>query len=94
MGPPLQIVYYLFLATPAPVPTIFDYYVLRPIYDVIGPRYQAAKFALRDRLGGGNFGITYEAVMKTRTQRLVYTNGECALCLYICGTIRVYWMKR
>lgn len=62
--PYMQVFYYLFLATPAPVPTIFDYYVLRPLYDVIGPQFRASQFVLRDRLGGGNFGITYEAVKK------------------------------
>lgn len=46
------------------MPTIFDYYILRPLYDAIGPRFKARQFVLRDRLGGGNFGITYEAVRK------------------------------
>jgi hypothetical protein len=60
----LQITYYLFFSTPAPVPTVIDFYLLRPLYDLFGPRFGSKSFALRERLGGGNFGITYEAVLK------------------------------
>jgi hypothetical protein len=59
--------YYLFFSVPAPVPSIVDFYLLRPVYDLFGPRFGSNSFALRERLGGGNFGITYEAVLKNRT---------------------------
>ena len=61
---PLQMTYYLFFSTPAPVPTVLVFYVLKPLYNMFGPRFNATSFALRERLGGGNFGITYEAVLK------------------------------
>lgn len=61
---PLQITYYLFFSTPAPLPTVIDFYVLKPLYEMFGPNFTSTSFDLRERLGGGNFGITYEAVLK------------------------------
>jgi hypothetical protein len=72
----LQITYYLFFSTPAPVPTILDFYVLRPLYEIVGPRFRSTSFALRERLGGGNFGITYEAVLKRG----------------VCATLHAHWL--
>ena len=31
---------------------------------MMSPKFSATDFYLRERLGGGNFGITYEAVRK------------------------------
>jgi hypothetical protein len=66
-APSMQLVYYSLLATPRPLTTVADYYLLRPLFDMLAPRYDSTSFVLRDRIGGGNFGIVYEAVMKRST---------------------------
>ena len=60
----MQAFYYLILAQPGPVGTVIDFYLLQPIYLSFSPKYDSNTFVLRDRLGGGNFGITYEAVRR------------------------------
>ena len=84
----LQIFYYFVIATPSPVGTTFDYYILRPIFDFFQPKYNASTFALRDRLGGGNFGVVYEAVQRPRALQITQTGG-CDLselrCMHVCA---------
>ena len=60
----MQLLYYLVIATPSPIGTILDFYLLRPLFETFQPKYNASTFALRDRLGGGNFGVVYEAVQR------------------------------
>jgi hypothetical protein len=63
----MQLAYYCIIATPSPLTNATDYYLLRPLFDLFSPRYDSTSFVLRDRLGGGNFGVVYEAVMKRST---------------------------
>lgn len=71
----LLLFYYGFLAQPSPIPTILDYYLLGPLTKALAPKYKASDFALRDRLGSGNFGITYEAVKKKNKKEEI-SRGE------------------
>ena len=52
------------------------------------PKYNASTFALRDRLGGGNFGVVYEAVQRPRALQITQTGG-CDLselrCMHVCA---------
>jgi len=61
----LSAFYYLFLTRPAPFWSLLDYYVLTPGAALTQKRWAPAMFALRDRLGGGNYGVTYEAIKVT-----------------------------
>lgn len=63
----MQAFSYAFLLTPSPVLSILDYYIATPISALLETKFSSSDFALRDRLGGGNYGITYEAVRKRRT---------------------------
>lgn len=62
----MQTAWYVALAVPRPLTTAIDFYISKPLFDLFAPKFDASDFALRDRLGGGNFGIVYEAVMKRR----------------------------
>ena len=42
---------------------LIDFYLVGPaLSTAAGKQWSAKDFSLRDRLGGGNFGVTYEAV--------------------------------
>lgn len=64
---------YCFLLTPSPVLSILDFYILAPLSAAISSEYKSTDFTLRERLGGGNYGITYEAVRKRSTPRPICT---------------------
>ena len=54
---------YCFLSRPAPFQTFVDFFVLSPLAE--GPlrkKWTPSDFVIREKLGGGNYGVTYEAV--------------------------------
>ena len=61
----MQGLYYLLFTKPNPLFNIFDYYVSTPLGDAANRRWKSSDFQLRDKLGGGNFGITFEALRLT-----------------------------
>lgn len=65
---------YGFLLTPSPVLSILDFYILAPLSAAISSEYKSTDFTLRERLGGGNYGITYEAVRKRSTPPPICTS--------------------
>ena len=58
----LFLTWYLFLSRPSPFATLLDLVILSPISMLTSPRIDSMDFGLRDRLGGGNYGVTYEAL--------------------------------
>eukprot|EP00775_Hariotina_reticulata_P012397 gene12397-12532_t len=54
--------YYLLGTKPNPLAGVLDFYFLNPIGKVFRKTFKARDFVLRDKLGGGNFGVTFEAV--------------------------------
>eukprot|EP00882_Tetradesmus_deserticola_P007090 GHRQ01007464.1.p1 GENE.GHRQ01007464.1~~GHRQ01007464.1.p1 ORF type:complete len:348 (+),score=112.45 GHRQ01007464.1:87-1130(+) len=57
--------WYLLGTKPNPLLGMFDFFALGPINKALDRKIQARDFVLRDKLGGGNFGVTYEAVRLT-----------------------------
>ncbi|GAX81560.1 hypothetical protein CEUSTIGMA_g8988.t1 [Chlamydomonas eustigma] len=54
--------YYMFLARPSPLVFGFlDFYVFGPLFERAN-NFASQDFALRGKLGGGNFGVAYEGV--------------------------------
>ena len=39
-----------------------DFYVLRPLADNTANKWNSSNFAIREKLGGGNFGAAFEGV--------------------------------
>lgn len=52
----LLALYYLFFTRPSPVVAILDFYILRPLSQIVGGSYSESDFTLRDKLGNGNYG--------------------------------------
>lgn len=55
--------YYLLLSKPSPFWGAIDYYIGGPLNQKVTTKFSSKDFFLRDKLGGGNFGITYEGVL-------------------------------
>eukprot|EP01024_Parvocaulis_polyphysoides_P031717 TRINITY_DN28572_c0_g2_i2.p1 TRINITY_DN28572_c0_g2~~TRINITY_DN28572_c0_g2_i2.p1 ORF type:complete len:324 (-),score=39.59 TRINITY_DN28572_c0_g2_i2:59-1030(-) len=55
-------IWYLFFGRPSPLGGFLDFYLLGPISKLIMRRWNSSDFVLRNTLGGGNYGITYEGV--------------------------------
>jgi len=53
---------YLMLSSPNPLVNIIDFYITGPLNKALAREFNGV-FTLRDKLGGGNFGITYEAIL-------------------------------
>ncbi len=49
------------MTRPSPANGVFDW-LAGPVLDTAQNRYSPGSFVLRDKLGGGNFGVTYEGV--------------------------------
>lgn len=62
----LGAIYYLFLARPAPVSAIIDFYIITPLSRLIKNRFTEEDFTLRDKLGNGNYGQVYEGLRNAR----------------------------
>ncbi|KAI8468751.1 MAG: protein kinase [Monoraphidium minutum] len=58
----LSALFYLLGTRPNPFAGMLDFFVLGPATAASAPKLSARDFVLRDKLGGGNFGVTYEAV--------------------------------
>lgn len=54
--------FYLLATKPNPLSGLLDFFVLGPAIDAAADKLRARDFVLRDKLGGGNFGVTYEAI--------------------------------
>jgi len=59
----LQLIYYVLFTTPAPLIGIIDYYILGPLGELLQKRWKSGDFIVGNRLGGGNFGTTFEAIV-------------------------------
>ncbi|MEW5298340.1 MAG: hypothetical protein WDW36_001477 [Sanguina aurantia] len=58
----LLILYYLLFSRPNPILGILDFYLVGPINDQTKNKWKSSDFTLREKLGGGNFGVTYEGL--------------------------------
>jgi len=67
--------YYLLLARPSPAASLVDFFVLNPLTRARDGALSASDFVLREKLGGGNFGVTYEGV-RARDGESVTTRGK------------------
>jgi serine/threonine protein kinase len=67
--------YYFLLARPSPAWGLIDFFVLNPLSRVRDGALRAPEFVLREKLGGGNFGVTYEGV-RARDGESVATRGR------------------
>jgi hypothetical protein len=67
--------YYFLLARPSPAWGLFDFYVLNPLSRLRDGALRAPEFVLREKLGGGNFGVTYEGV-RAKDGESVTTRGR------------------
>eukprot|EP01025_Chloroclados_australasicus_P069956 TRINITY_DN996_c1_g2_i2.p1 TRINITY_DN996_c1_g2~~TRINITY_DN996_c1_g2_i2.p1 ORF type:complete len:502 (-),score=54.19 TRINITY_DN996_c1_g2_i2:395-1900(-) len=54
--------WYVLLGRPSPLFSSIDFYILDPLQKLLRKRWNADDFVLRNTLGGGNYGITYEGV--------------------------------
>lgn len=63
--------YYLLFTRPNPLWGMFDYYIASPVNDLLDKKWRSKDFIIRDRLGGGNFGVTYEAVELKGDEKLM-----------------------
>jgi len=61
----LGALWYLLFAQPSPLVTIIDFYITGPLVLAFSGNFKGQVFTLRDRLGGGNFGVTFEGVKDT-----------------------------
>lgn len=69
--------YYAFLSNPNPVWNILDFYVFGPIATALSPKLSADDYILRDKLGGGNFGVAWEGVkLQTKEGESVSARGQ------------------
>lgn len=66
----LTVFYYAFLTRPNPLWNIFDFYVAGPIYEGAQKKFSATDFALREKLGGGNFGVTWAGIQLVKGETL------------------------
>ncbi|WIA36617.1 hypothetical protein OEZ86_007905 [Tetradesmus obliquus] len=57
--------WYLLGTKPNPLLGMLDFFALGPVSKALDRKLSARDFVLRDKLGGGNFGVTYEAVRLT-----------------------------
>lgn len=55
-GVRLAALYYVIFTRPSPISAIIDYYILRPLSQLVGATFSENDFTLRDRLGNGNYG--------------------------------------
>jgi serine/threonine protein kinase len=62
--------------SPNPVLGALDFYVAQPLSNIFKKNYDAPDFALREKLGGGNFGVTYEAIKLTKRGETVSQRGQ------------------
>ncbi|KAK9842155.1 hypothetical protein WJX84_002080 [Apatococcus fuscideae] len=67
----LLALYYFFIAEPRPLLGLFDFYVLNPIGTLFQKKYKTDDLTLRERLGGGNFGQVFEAVINKNGERVL-----------------------
>ena len=68
--------YYLTLARPSPAWGLLDFYVLGPLARLRDGALRAPEFVLREKLGGGNFGVTYEGVRARGGESVPTTRGR------------------
>jgi hypothetical protein len=71
----LAALYYLLFARPSPAWGLVDFYLLNPLSRLRDGALRAPEFVLREKLGGGNFGVTYEGV-RAREGESVATRGR------------------
>lgn len=57
----VQGLYYFLLGRPNPIWGLLDFYVFAPLNNTSN-KWNSSKFQLREKLGGGNFGITFEGL--------------------------------
>lgn len=58
----VQALYYLLFTRPNPLLGILDFYLVGPLNDQTKNKWKSSDFTLREKLGGGNFGVTYEGL--------------------------------
>ncbi|CAG9465374.1 unnamed protein product [Pedinophyceae sp. YPF-701] len=70
MGLHAAALWYLVLSRPAPLWNIGDLTIGSFLEKISEPKFAVDQFTLRDRLGGGNYGVTYEAIRMKNGKRV------------------------
>jgi len=68
--------WFLFLAKPSVAYNLLDFYVLGPLEAALGPRLRQDKYALLEKLGGGNFGQVYKGLRRAGAEETVQVGQE------------------
>ncbi|GMH32272.1 hypothetical protein BSKO_00106 [Bryopsis sp. KO-2023] len=68
------LLYYFFLSSPSPVAGIVDFFITGPIAKIFTKSWKSEDFQIRERMGGGNFGTTYEALVVKGNESTVGSN--------------------
>jgi len=71
----LLAIYYFLLTKPNPFSGILDFYITAPILNSSN-RFRSKDFVIRDKLGGGNFGMAYEAVQVKPGEGTISMRGQ------------------
>ncbi len=77
-----QALYYFLLSKPNPFWNIWDFFLGAPLTDGRNSNWKSSDFQLREKLGGGNFGITFEGL------RLTVREGCCGCRAHTCAVPR------
>ncbi|GLC37701.1 hypothetical protein PLESTB_000886900 [Pleodorina starrii] len=72
----LTALYYSLFSRPNPLWNIWDFYVGAPLTNGRNSRWSSEDFQLRDKLGGGNFGITFEGLRLTADDQQVTVRSK------------------
>ncbi|KAG2491716.1 hypothetical protein HYH03_009879 [Edaphochlamys debaryana] len=72
----LTTLYYTLFTNPNPLWGIFDYYLGQPLTASGNSRWSSENFQLREKLGGGNFGITFEGLRLTADDQGASQRGK------------------
>lgn len=79
----VQGLYYFLLGRPSPIWGLLDFYVFAPINNTKN-KWNSSKFQLREKLGGGNFGVTFEGlrINVSMDVQAVHLASNPACCLH------------
>ncbi|KAL6752611.1 protein kinase [Haematococcus lacustris] len=71
----LAAVYYTLFSKPSVLPGLLDFYIVGPLLDNTKFKFRQSDFTLRDKLGGGNFGVVFEGVQKDPKEKPATQRG-------------------
>eukprot|EP00798_Chlamydomonas_sp_ICE-L_P012541 gene12541-15758_t len=67
--------YYAFLTRPNPILGVLDFYLIGPIVDLLTNKFDSGDFAVRSKMGGGNFGTAFEGIKLLKSEGTISQRG-------------------